>query len=305
MPDLPHSSQTVRPRRLLDQVRDAVRVRHYSYRTEQAYVGWVRRFVVFHAKRHPAEMGVAEIRRFLTALAVDRQVSASTQNQALAALLFLYRDVLGCDPGLIDDVVRAKRPQRLPVVLTRREVDALLACLEGAMWLLAVLLYGGGLRVIEALRLRVHDLDFERGEILVRHGKGGKDRVTVLPGITAAPLAAHLDRVRSRHSADIAAGSARCGCPMRWRASIRTPGANGDGSGSFRRLGSAPIPDSVCRRAIICTRAPCRRRFTPPLAAPACPSPSGRIPCGTASPPIFSRMGTTSAPYRSYSATAT
>jgi integron integrase len=195
-----------RPRRLLDQVRDAVRVRHYSYRTEQAYVGWIRRFVLFHDKRHPAEMGPDEIRRFLTALAVQRSVSASTQNQALAALLFLYRDVLGRDPGWIDDVVRAKRPQRLPVVLTRTEVARLFDRLDGTMWLAAMLLYGGGLRLMEALRLRVHDLDFDRGEILVRHGKGGRDRVTVLPMAAAAALVARLEHLRGRYTADRAAG---------------------------------------------------------------------------------------------------
>ncbi|MBX3027171.1 integron integrase [bacterium] len=187
-------------------MRDAVRVRHYSYRTEQAYVAWIRRFILFHGTRHPAEMGEGEIRRFLTALAVERQVSASTQNQALAALLFLYREVLGRDPGWIDEVVRAKRPQRLPVVLTRAEVARLLAALDGTMWIAAMILYGGGLRVIEALRLRVHDLDFERGEILVRHGKGGRDRVTVLPAALAGPMATHLDAVRRRHAADLAAG---------------------------------------------------------------------------------------------------
>ncbi len=195
-----------RPRRLLDQVRDAVRVRHYSPRTEQAYIGWIRRFILFHGKRHPLEMGEPEIRRFLTALAVQRQVSASTQSQALAALLFLYRDVLGRDPGWIEDVVRARRPRRLPVVLTRAEVVRLLAALRGAMWIAAMLLYGGGLRVIELLRLRVHDLDFERGEILVRHGKGGGDRVTVLPAAAVAALAEHLDAVRRRHDADLATG---------------------------------------------------------------------------------------------------
>ena len=194
------------PRRLLDQVRDAVRVRHYSYRTEQAYVGWIKRFILFHGKRHPAEMGEEEIRGFLTALAVQRNVSASTQNQALAALLFLYREVLGRDPVWINDVVRAKRPQRLPVVLTRAEVGCLLNALDGTMWIVAMLLYGGGLRVLEALRLRVHDLDVERGEIVVRHGKGGRDRVTVLPTAVSAPLAAHLERVHRRHDADLAAG---------------------------------------------------------------------------------------------------
>ncbi len=203
---IPAAAPAVCPRRLLDQVRDAVRVRHYSYRTEQAYVGWIRRFVLFHDKRHPAEMGADEIRRFLTALAVQRHVSASTQNQALAGLRFLHREVLGRDPGWIDDVVRAKRPERLPIVLTRGEIGRLFAHLDGATWILAALLYGGGLRLMEGLRLRVHDLDFERGEILIRHGKGGRDRVSVLPTIAAAPLTDHLDHVRTRHAADRAAG---------------------------------------------------------------------------------------------------
>ena len=130
--------------KLLDQVRDAIRTRHYSYRTEEAYVGWIRRFILFHGKRHPAEMGPPEITRFLTALAVDRHVSASTQNQALAAVLFLYQQVLGCEPGWLDDIVRAKRAERLPVVLTRAEVQMLLAALDGVTWIMAMLLYGAG-----------------------------------------------------------------------------------------------------------------------------------------------------------------
>ena len=134
--------------KLLDQVRDAIRTRHYSYRTEEAYVGWIRRFILFHGKRHPAEMGKPEIEQFLTALAVDRQVSASTQNQAPAAVLFLYQGVLGCNPGWLDDVVRAKRAERLPVVLTRQEVQSLLAVLDGVPWIMAMLLYGSGLRLM-------------------------------------------------------------------------------------------------------------------------------------------------------------
>ena len=159
-------------RRLLDRVREAIRTRHYSYRTEEAYVGWIRRFILFHRKRHPADMGKHEIERFLTSLAVDRRVAASTQNQALAAILFLYKDVLGRDPGWLDDIVRAKRPQRLPVVLTRQEVEALLAALDGVPWMMALLLYGSGLRLTECLRLRIKDIDFGRLEILVREGKG-------------------------------------------------------------------------------------------------------------------------------------
>jgi integron integrase len=199
--------------KLLDQVRDAIRTRHYSYRTEEAYVGWIKRFIFFHHKRHPAEMGPAEITQFLTALAVDRHVSASTQNQALAALLFLYKEVLGRDPGWLDDIVRAKRPQRLPVVLTHQEVAALLATLKGVRWLMAMLLYGSGLRLKECLRLRVKDVEFSRNEIVVRDGKGKKDRVTMLPGAVKEPLTMHLGRVRQLHNADLQAGFGRVQLP--------------------------------------------------------------------------------------------
>ena len=199
--------------KLLDQVRDAIRTRHYSYRTEEAYVGWIKRYVFFHHKRHPGEMGPPEITQFLTALAVDRHVSASTQNQALAALLFLYQHVLGCDPGWLNDVVRAKRPERLPVVLTRAEVGALLTALTGVRWMMASLLYGAGLRLTECLRLRVKDVEFDRNEIVVREGKGNKDRVTMLPGAVREPLLAHLERVRRLHGADLQAGFGRVPLP--------------------------------------------------------------------------------------------
>lgn len=192
--------------KLLDQVRDAIQTRHYSYRTEEAYIGWIKRFVLFHGKRHPAGMGKPEIEQFLTALAVERHVSASTQNQALAALLFLYQDVLRCDPGWLDDVVRAKRSQRLPVVLTHAEVSALLAALQGVRWIMATLLYGSGLRLKECLRLRVKDVEFSRNEIVVREGKGNKDRVTMLPSAVKEPLAVHLERVHRLHGADLQAG---------------------------------------------------------------------------------------------------
>jgi integron integrase len=201
-------------RKLLDQVRDAIRTRHYSYRTEEAYVGWIKRFILFHHKRHPAEMGKPEIEQFLTALAVERNVAASTQNQALAALLFLYKDVLECDPGWLDDVVRAKRRQRLPVVLTRQEVEALLAALRGVLWLMAMLLYGAGLRLREGLRLRVKDIDFTRNEIVVREGKGNKDRVTMLPAaVKGALAAAHLERVRALRERDLRGGLGRVALP--------------------------------------------------------------------------------------------
>ncbi len=209
-PANPADGEPTRARpKLLDQVRQAIRTRHYSYRTEEAYVGWIRRFILFHGKRHPAVMGKEEITQFLSALAVKRHVSASTQNQALAAVLFLYRELLGTDPGWIDDMVRARRPRRLPVVLTRSEVEALLGGLRGVPWIMATLLYGSGLRLSECLRLRVKDVDFSRGEIVVREGKGNKDRVTMLPTAVCESLRQHLEQVHRLHVADLQGGFGR------------------------------------------------------------------------------------------------
>ena len=182
------------PPKLLDQVRDRIRVKHYSIRTETQYVQWVKRFILFHSKRHPQEMGAAEVEAFLTHLAVDGHVSASTQNQALSALLFLYKEVLGIDLPWLDNVVRAKQPQRLPVVLTRSEVREALARMKGMYGLMANMLYGTGMRLMECVRLRVKDVDFERSEILIRDGKGGKDRVTMLPSSVVTGLQAHLEQ---------------------------------------------------------------------------------------------------------------
>ena len=207
------AADSPRTPKLLDRVRDAIRTRHYSFRTEEAYVGWIRRYILYHHKRHPADMGAADITQFLTALAVERHVSASTQNQALAAILFLYKDVLGGDPGWLDDIVRAKRGERLPVVLTRDEVQALLAALDGTNWIMAVLLYGAGLRLMECLRLRVKDIEFARNEIVVREGKGNKDRVSMLPAVVKDPLQAHLQQVREVHSTDLRDGFGRVPMP--------------------------------------------------------------------------------------------
>ncbi|MCC7487729.1 MAG: integron integrase [Burkholderiales bacterium] len=192
--------------RLLDRVRAAIRRRHYSRRTEEAYVHWIRRFIYFSGKRHPAEMGAAEVTGFLNHLAGERHVAASTQNQALSALLFLYREALGQTLPWFDNLERARRPIRMPVVLSEAEVRALLAQLHGGRWLMASLLYGAGLRLRECLLLRVKDIDFSYRQILVREGKGGKDRVTMLPQAVIQPLQAHLGRVHALHKRDLAEG---------------------------------------------------------------------------------------------------
>ena len=192
--------------RLLPTLRSALRVRHYSKRTEDAYVSWVRRYVDFTGKRHPADAGRSEVSRFLTDLAERGRVSASTQNQALSALLFLYRDVLGRDIGWLSDVVRAKRPHRLPVVLTRDEVRLVFGHLRGTRRLMAGLLYGSGLRLLECVTLRVKDVDVERREIVVRAAKGNRDRRTILPERIAIDLGPHHELLRRLHERDLAAG---------------------------------------------------------------------------------------------------
>jgi integron integrase len=189
--------------RLLERLRSRLRTRHYSRRTEDAYVDWVRRYILFHGRPHPRTMGAREIAAYLSHLATVRRVSASTQNQALAALLFLYRHVLSADVGFIHGIERAKRPARLPVVLSQSEVRAVMRELRGAARLCGLLMYGAGLRVGECVRLRVKDVDFERHEIVVRGGKGAKDRCVPLPRVASRVLATHLDRERSRHSWDV------------------------------------------------------------------------------------------------------
>jgi integron integrase len=180
-------------------VRESIRARHYSRRTEVAYVHWIRRYIFFHGKRHPAEMGASELTQFLSALAVEGKVAASTQNQALSALLFLYCDVLHQELPWLDGVVRAKHPTRLPVVLTREEVQAIIQHLRGTPRLMSLLLYGAGLRLLECARLRVKDIDFASSQLVVRGGKGDKDRVTMLPTAVKTDLQRHLDLVRRQH----------------------------------------------------------------------------------------------------------
>lgn len=206
------SQQSAEPK-LLDRMRDALRTRHYSARTEKAYLLWARRFIVFHHVRHPDEMGEDEVNAFLTHLAVDLGVSASTQTQALSALLFLYRHVIGHDLGSLGDLVRARKSERLPVVMTRGEVRAVLGMMTGECRLAAAVMYGCGLRLSECLRLRVQDIDFGANEILVRNGKGAKDRVTMLPGTLKGPLREQLRRAQAVHQSDLEAGWGRVVLP--------------------------------------------------------------------------------------------
>ena len=195
-----------RPPRLLDRVRARVRRLGMSIRTEEAYIGWVKRFIVFHGKRHPRDMGARQVEAFLSHLATHGEVAASTQNQALSALLFLYREVMQQELPWMDEIRRAKRPERIPVVLSRSEVAALLDEMEGVTWLMASLLYGAGLRLMECVRLRVQDIDFVRHEITVRQGKGGKDRRTVLPASVVEALQGQLAQARRVHARDLNAG---------------------------------------------------------------------------------------------------
>ena len=191
-----------RPPRVLEQVRDTIRRKHYSDRTEETYSHWIKRFVYFSGKRHPRELGAAEVTAFLSHLARDRDVAAATQNQALAALLFLYKEVLGQPLPWLDQIDRAKRPARLPTVLSVPEIQRLLGAMKGTKWLMASLLYGAGLRLRECLKLRVKDLDFDYRQILVRDAKGGKDRVTMLPASVIEPLREHLVRAKQLHERD-------------------------------------------------------------------------------------------------------
>jgi integron integrase len=207
------------PPRLLDRVRTAARLRHFSRRTEEAYVAWIRRFVLHHGRRHPREMGAPEVVEFLSHLAVQGRVSASTQNQALSALVFLYRVVLERELQGLDTAARARRPQRLPVVLSAQQVRALLAGMSGVNHLVALLLYGGGLRLLEALRLRIKDLDPERRQIAVRQGKGQRDRMVPFPSVAIEPLRVHVERVAALHRQDLEEG-----------------------------LGFAPLPDALHRK---------------------------------------------------------
>jgi len=241
-PDFPNlSSEEIAKPRLRDLFRQAMRRRNYSRRTEKSYWFWIRWFIFHNGTRHPVELGAAEVEHFLSWLATERNVAAATQNQALAALLFLYKQVLGQEMPWFKSMVRSKRPVRKPVVLTPGEAQRLLAQLHGMKWLMASLLYGAGLRQIECLMLRVKDVDFAYRQITVRDGKGGKDRVTMLPEQLVQPLQEHLGRCARCISATLRPGTARSRCRTRWRASIPAPDTNGRGSSCFLRRGSRRI----------------------------------------------------------------
>jgi integron integrase len=236
-------SEPGRPRKLLDHVRDVLRVNHYSPRTEEAYLGWIRRFILFHNKKHPLEMGALEVELYLTHLAVGEKVSANTQKQALNALVFLYHRVLQKPLGQFRDIERAKRPQRRPLVLSKGEVERILRVMRGTHQLIATLLFGTGMRLLECLRLRVKDVDFALNQIVVRDGKGWKDRITMLPQKIKSDLEKHLVRVREIHRQDLASGNGRVYLPD--ALSRKFPNANRDWGWQYVFPGSALSKDPL------------------------------------------------------------
>lgn len=256
--------------KLLDRVRAKIRAKHYSLRTERAYLAWIRRFILFNDKRHPSEMSAPDVERFLTHLAVEGRVAAATQNQALAALLFLYRDVLEVDLAWIENVVRARMPVRVPVVLPRQDVQRLLEELDGELHLIAQLLYGSGLRLMEALRLRVKDIDFEYSQVVVRDGKNAKDRVTILPQAIVPSLRSQLRAVRHAHARALELGFAGVELP---NALLRkNPNATvdiGSGNTSSQRPAPAVIHALVSCVDITSTKRQCNARSVRPRAASA------------------------------------
>lgn len=227
--------------KLLDQVRLAIRRKHYSHRTEQVYVSWIRSYIRFHQLRHPKDMGELEVTAFLNHLANDRKVAASTQNQALSALLFLYKEVLKIQLAWLENVDRAQRPKRLPIVLTRAEVTTLLEHMEGVHWIMANLLYGAGLRVFECVKLRVKDIDFGYKQIMVRSGKGDKDRITLLPEALIIPLQRHLANVKTSHERDLEAGYGEVSLPHSLER--KYPNANKEWGWQFVFPSSVRSPD--------------------------------------------------------------
>jgi integrase len=255
--------------RLLEQLRARIRTKHYPIRTEDAYVDWARRFIRHFDKRHPRDLGAPEIEQFLTDLAVEGRVSASTQNQAKSALLFLYRDVIGIELEWLRNVTQARVPQRLPVVLTVTEVQRIFRQLRGAHLLMAQLLYGSGIRLMECVRLRVKDVDFERGEIIVRDGKGQKDRVTMLPRACVAELQRHLRHVRRLHFDDLRLGFGAVYLPLRWRSTTAVRQESGVGNMCSLRSSCRSTLARTSGRGITSTSRDCSGRSSRPSATPA------------------------------------
>lgn len=234
--------------KLLDQMKDAIRLKHYSMRTEECYIYWVKKYIFFHNKKHPAEMGAEEVSRFLTHLAVHDKVASSTQNQAFSAILFLYRHVLKLELGLLQNVTRAKKPVKLPVVFTREEVRSLLRQFDGSKWLMANLLYGAGLRLNECLSLRVKDIDFGYKQIVVRDGKGNKDRITMLPVFLIDPLKRHLEKVKSLHEVDLKNGFGSVYLPYALERKYRNAGKEWGWQYVFPATAISTDPRSMQRR---------------------------------------------------------
>lgn len=293
------------PPRLLDRTAEVLRARHYSGKTVKAYLHWIRRYVRFHAPAYPRAPREPAVNTFLTHLAVREHVAASTQNQALAALLFLDEHVLEQPLDRIEGVIRARKPKRVPVVLSREEVHAALSFMEGTPRLVGMLLYGTGMRLTECLSVRVKDLDFHRREVIVRDGKGAKDRVTMMPDLLRGPLREHLRAVRSRHDQDLARGLGRVPMPEALARKYPNATASGAGSGSSRPPRITSIGRAGPGTGTICTSRWCRRRFGRRRDESTSPNRPAPTPSGTRSPPTSSRTGTTSVPSKSCSATRT
>jgi integron integrase len=293
------------PARLLDQVRRRIRLKHYSIRTEQAYIDWIRRYIHFHGKRHPVAMGALEIEAFLTDLAVARNVAAATQNQARSALLFLYREILAIELPWLEGVQSAKASTHLPVVLTRDEVARVLDRLAGTHRLIGALLYGTGMRIMEGVRLRVKDVEFARGEIGVRDGKGAKDRMTMLPRNLATRLRAHLDEVRALHRQDLADGFGATYLPAALQRKYPAAACDWGWQYVFPSRNISRDPRSgVARRHHVSDQAfsaRCVRR----CATPASSSRRRRIRCAIRSRRTCSKPATTLGPFRNYLAIPT
>ena len=307
-PSLPGPSPAGKPKAapLLEQMRGVLRFKHYSLRTEQSYLDWVKRFILFHGKRHPRNMGTGEVRAFLTHLAVEGKVAASTQNQALSALLFLYGQVLQLELDSLQDVERARRPRKLPVVLTRQEARKLLDAIpQPTHSLMAWLLYGSGLRLMECVRLRVKDIDFAYRQLTVRDGKGQKDRVTLLPERVHTPLRLHLAKVRALHEEDLAQGCGSVYLPFALERKYPQAPRAWEWQYVFPAARLSIDPRSGAKRRHHARREACRTRSRRRCARPASPSPRVVTACATPLPRTSWKAATTSARSRSCSATRT